>query len=248
MQIDHPKDTAPLRRLWQEAFGDTDAFLDLFFRYGYQAENALCAMSGDTAAAALYWLDCAFRGQKIAYIYAVATNSAFRNQGLCRALMEKAHKILAQRGYAGAVLVPAEKSLFSMYEKMGYRTATTMASFSCKKGEAVSMRPVTVSQYAALRRRYLPEDGCIQEGNLLEFLGSYASFYAGADFLLAGYADEGRFCGLELLGNTAAAPGILAALGLPEGNFRCPGAGAPFAMYLPLSPAEAPGYFGLALD
>jgi hypothetical protein len=59
--------------------------------------------------------------------------------------------------------------------------------------------------------------------------------------------DGEKLLGLELLGNTDAAPGIVAALGCKEGRFRIPG-GTPFAMYRPLSDISAPTYFGLAFD
>ena len=54
-----------LRKLWKEAFGDTDAFLDLFFGTAFSKERSLCAVDGDSVAAALYWLDCEYADQKI---------------------------------------------------------------------------------------------------------------------------------------------------------------------------------------
>lgn len=242
MQIDR------LRQLWQEAFGDTDAFLDCFFCHGYDPSRChSIAISGEIAAA-LYWLDCEYAGRKLAYIYAVATAKAHRGKGLCRTLMAQTHDILKSQCYAGAILVPAQEALFTMYEKMGYRVISAMDSFSCRAGHPVPMKKRTAGEYASLRRQYLPQGGVLQEGRTLDFLGSYADLYSGEDFLLAGYAENGVFVGLELLGNSAAAPGILGALGLSEGRFRIPGKAKPFAMYYPLTDAPAPAYFGLALD
>ena len=107
------------------------------------------------------------------------------------------------------------------------------------------MRQVLPSEYAALRRRYLPKGGVVQENGAVEYLAAGAQLYAGADFLLA---EEDGF-GLELLGNRAAAPGILAALGYDIGTFRTPGNDVPFAMFRPLREAvPAPTYFGLSFD
>ena len=54
---------------------------------------------------------------------------------------------------------------------------------------------------------------------------------------------------MELLGNAAAAPGVLGALGFSHGHFRTPGTALPGAMFRPLrAGADAPGYFGLIFD
>ncbi len=241
-------DTAPLRTLWKAAFGDTDAFLDCFFRHGYDPSRCHSIRINGEIAAALYWLDCEYDGRKLAYIYAVATEESHRGKGLCRALMSQTHDILKSQGYAGSVLVPAGEILFAMYEKMGYRICSTMDSISCQAADPVPMKKRTAGEYAALRRLYLPQGGILQEGKTLDFLHSYADLYSGQDFLLAGYAEDGCFNGLELLGDPAAAPGILGALGVKKGTFRIPGKGQPFAMYYPLTDAPIPGYFGLALD
>ena len=66
MRIDHPReaDFAARRQLWKEAFGDTDAFLDLFEETAFSADRCLCLTEGDTLAAALYCLQlyCDFSG------------------------------------------------------------------------------------------------------------------------------------------------------------------------------------------
>ena len=69
------------------------------------------------------------------------------------------------------------------------------------------------------------------------------------DFLLAAEHDGDSLTGMELLGNAAAAPGILGALGFSRGHFRTPGTALPGAMFRPLrAGADAPGYFGLIFD
>ncbi len=232
---------ADLRRLWKEAFGDTDAFLDSFFETAYSPDRCRYIMIDGCVAAALYWLDCRCDGEKLAYIYAVATAKMHRGKGLCRTLMEDTHTHLKAAGYAGSILVPGEKGLFAMYEKMGYAPFGGMDTLSCQAGTPVSMQEISPAEYAAQRAQYLPHRGVEQDG--MEFLASYANLYAGSDFILAA-TDE---TGLELLGNTAAAPEIAAALGKKEGRFRIPG-NTPFAMYCPLTDFPAPGYFGIAFD
>ena len=241
--------TDPLRSLWQLAFGDSEEFIGSFFDTAYAPERCRVIARSDRVAAALYWLDAEHAGQKFAYIYAVATHPDFRNQGLCRQLMEETHAVLTGQGYSGALLMPAEEGLRQMYGKMGYRECCNVSEFSCKAGAPVPARSVEKDEYARLRRDFLPDGGVIQEGENLDYLATYANFYAGSDFLLAAAPQNGRLHGIELLGNRKAAPGILAALGYGEGTFRTPGEDIPFAMFRPLKEnVKSPRYFGLAFD
>ena len=241
--------TEQLKQLWQLAFGDGEEAIEAFFRTAYSPDRCLYLTEAGRVTAALYWLDCEYRGRKLAYLYAVATHPDHRGKGLCRTLMEKAHSLLAQRGYAAALLRPADTGLRRMYRNMGYKTATCISEFRCSAGEAIPLREVEPAEYARLRRALLPEDGVLQEGVSIAYLASYARLYAGDRFLLAAVKDGAELLGIELLGSRDAAPGILGALGCQKGSFRCPGCGIPFGMFLPLSPdAEEPGYLGLVFD
>lgn len=238
-----------LRQLWQEAFGDSDETIKDFFATGFSPDRYHYICDGDTPVSALYWFDCQLAGQKIAYIYALATLKSHRGQGLAHRLLSETHKLLKKKGYAGAVLVPAE-GLFPFYEEIGYRAATRIDRFICQAGgEPVALREIDTEEYARLRRTYLPAGGVIQEGPALDWLHTYAKFYAGADFLLTAATEGDTLLAQEFWGNTDSARGILTTLGMAEGRFRIPGTGRDFAMYLPLTEdCPTPSYFGLALD
>ena len=238
-----------LRLLWQEAFRDSDAFLDHFWRTGFASERCLCAEKEGAVCAALYWFDCFCDGKKLAYLYAVATKKSHRGQGLCRQLMAKTLTVLKGRGYAGALLCPENEGLFAMYRKMGFCGQLSIREFTVLSGEtSVALRSVDSAEYARLRREYLPAGGVVQDGESLAFLEGFASFYAGTGFLLAARQEDDRLFAMELLGDTAFAPGILTALNAAQGNFRTPGDEKPFALYAPLNDPLTPDYFGLAFD
>lgn len=242
MKIDYPEQSQidQLRSLWKEAFGDSDDFLDIFWETAFSPDRCRCVTADGQVAAALYWFDCRLDGRPIAYLYAVATAKAFRKRGLCRLLMDDTRRLLSELGYCGSILVP-EEHLFPMYESMGYQTCGYVRKFTCRKGdERADLRRIDAGEYGILRRQYLPEGGLLQENESLDFLSRITDLYAGDDFL---YAEDA-----ELLGNTDAAPAILAALGKDSGRFRCPGEETPFAMYLPLDNSPAPTYLGLAFD
>ena len=252
MTIDYPAahQIQALRELWQEAFGDSDAFLDAFFETAFSPERCRVVTEEGRIAAALYWLDCQCAGRKFAYLYAVATGHSYRRRGLCRALMADTHNRLAESGYAGAILVPGEPSLRAFYAGMGYLPGGKIATLKCAPGDkAALLRPIGPAEYARRRAQLLPENGVIQVGENLDFLAGICRLYDGGDFLLAANVEDGVIRGLELLGNTTAAPGIVAALEAELGEFRIPGDEFPFAMYYPLTAnCPEPGYFGLAFD
>lgn len=251
MNIDYPAEgqIPALRKLWQEAFGDDDAFLENFYNVAFAPDRCRCVSIDGEPVAALYWFDCQLAGQPIAYLYAVATKVAHRGKGLCRALMENAHNHLSYLGYAGTVLVPGENALFRMYESLGYFTCSTVSEFLCAAAEEpAALRTIDAEEFCVLRRQYLPDGSVIQEGANLDFLQTLAEFYAGDDFLLTVSRDDSAFFAAELLGNVHAAPSVLTAFGRKEGVFRTPGGDKPFAMYHPLGALEPPEYFGFAFD
>lgn len=241
---------AELRRLWQEAFGDSEETLDNFFATGYSPDRCHCILENGVPVSALYWFDCELCGYKLAYIYAVATLKSHRGKGLARRLMAETHEILKNQGYAGAILVPGEKGLFSYYEQLGYRTATKAADFSAvATASPAFISQITPAEYAAYRRKNLPEGSVLQEGETLSYLATFAKFYKGEDFLLSATKEGEALLVHEILGNTDDSGNILCALACKTGRFRAPGEGRDFAMLLPLeTDCPTPSYFGLALD
>lgn len=237
-----------LRELWKRCFGDTDDFLDVFFSTGFAPERCRCAMDGDALTAALYWLDCRYQGRKLAYIYAVATDLAYRGQGICHALMADTHDLLRRLGYAGALLVPGSDGLWGFYGAMGYVPCAGLSTVSTEAGAPVALEQITPRAYAQRRREQLPQGGVIQEGAALAFLAAQCRFYAGDRCLVAARREGERLFAYELLGDIAAAPGVVAALGASEGELRCPGEAQRYAMYLPLDDDGMPRYFAFGFD
>lgn len=243
-------DIAALRHIWQQAFGDPDAVLDVFFATGFSPDRCHFLREDGAIVSALYWFDCALNGHNLAYIYAVATEKNHRGKGLAHRLMDQTHGILREKGYAGAVLVPGSQELFSLYGLMGYRTVTAIREFSARWGDtSARLQEIDAARYAQLRKTYLPAGGVVQEGAALDFLHTQTGFFAGEDFMLAATVQGETLLAQELLGNARTAPEILRTFGTPQGQFRTPGAGRDFAMLFPLRPdCPVPSYFGLALD
>lgn len=251
MNIKSPatEDILGLRALWKEAFSDTDEFLDVFFAAAFSSDRSFCIKDDLEVVAALYIFDCLLEGNKIAYIYAVATAKTHRGKGLCNTLMEHTHNTLKAKGYKGAILVPGSESLFEFYAKMGYKTCCYLKrqEFSAREFSE-PVRKIQAEEYAALRREFLPRGGVIQEGENLTLLSTYAEFYSGEDFIFAASQQDSTLVCYELLGNSEKAPFILSALSCQTGHFRTPGKDTPFAMYLPFEGDDYPSHFAFAFD
>ena len=252
MKIDFPVPAQydQLMALWQEAFGDSEEFVDGFFCTGFSPARCRCATENGNVIAALYWFDVRYEKQHFAYVYAVAVKKTHRNRGICTALMEDAHAHLWLRGYDGILLMPQNDALRKMYGKLGYETCTRMDDFTCEAdAEPVQLRRIGRDEYAALRREFLPEGGALQEEEKIAYLEMMAFFYAGEDFLLAAHKNGKHLYCPELLGNRDAAPGIAAALGCADGHFRCPGESQPGTMLRKLvEDVNPPKYLGLTFE
>ena len=250
MIIKHPEkeDIPGLRLLWQEAFGDSDSFLDGFFATGYSPDRCRMILADRRPVAALYWFDCRWQDQKLAYIYAVATDKAYRGRGLCSRLMEDTHRLLQRRGYGAAVLVPGSPGLFTLYEKLGYKTFCPMEmTVLSPEGAATAAKKITGPEYNRLRRQLLPEGGILQEGATTDYLAAFTDFYAGEDFLACVSREDRTLYFQEYLGDPEKAAALIKALDADAGHLRLPG-GKDYAMYYSLGSIDLSGaYFGIAL-
>ena len=250
MIIDHPgkNHIEQLKKLWQSAFGDDQAFIDSFFRTAFAYDRCRCVLREDRVAGAVYWFDCSWQGGKLAYVYALAVDGPHRGKGLGRLLMGDVRACLLAGGYEGVLLKPGEDWLWDYYGSMGFEPFGSV----CEKALSAAGRPEKLQKLGALafdraRRAYLPAGGVRQEGQMTAFLEELGAFFEGEDFLAAVSGREKRV--LEFLGNEEKLPGLLAALELDTAVVRLPGGARPAAMYLPLKGgARKPEYFGLPAD
>lgn len=241
------KDRPALTRLWQEAFGDEIAYIDAFFETAWAPERSRVAVVDGEIAGMHFWFDCELDGQKLAYLYAVATDKRFRGRGVATKLMEDGERLLKERGYAGAILSPGSESLFRFYADRGYETVGFRSEERIMAGAPIPIREVGEQEYAAIRRKLLPENGVRQEGESLRFLHRFSRFYAGEGFCAAVYGSEAFLP--EYLGDTKMIPGLLGTLGLGEASVRMPGGDVPNAMGKWFSPADKRRiYLGFVFD
>lgn len=193
-----PSDIPALRTLWKQAFGDSEEYLDIFFRTAYAPERSRVVCREGKIAGGAYWLDCSLGETKLAYVYAVAIDESCQSQGLGSRLMEDIHRLLTAQGYFGVLLVPGDEGLRRYYQRFGYRTVSCHGEYHPVPGTRIS-----AERYALLRRSLLPENGVIQEGENMAFLNKLAFFYENESTICA-VSRQGNRC-LELLGSDAPA-------------------------------------------
>ncbi len=106
--------------LWQEAFGDSEEVVLDYMNALYTPDNMIVYTEGEKVVAMASMLAISCKAKKGRYVYAVATAKSHRGKGLCKEVMSFVEKAARERGESFLILVPAEKSLFEFYEKMGY--------------------------------------------------------------------------------------------------------------------------------
>lgn len=249
MIIDNPspEHVAALRRLWQQAFGDPDSFLDSFFSAGFAFDRCRCVFRESEPVAAVYLFDGLWQEKKVAYLYALAVEKKHRGQGLSRLLLADTHAALQRTGYAGAILEPATPSLQAYYARLGYKSFGSRQEKTFFAGEtSVNCMELGALGYEQKRRSLLPEGGIAQEGALTEFLQTQAVLWGGDGFVAAVSRQEPVV--LEFLGDTQLLPGLLQTWQLPKASVRLPG-GTATSMYFSFhGETETPAYFGLPMD
>ncbi len=233
------------KQLWRQAFGEDG--LDAFFATGYDEKRSAVICLENQPISALYWLDYTWRGEKFAYIYAVATDEKFRGQGYGKKLMEKAHKILQAQGYAGAILVPAEQHLVNWYEKQGYTPFCFRKKQAIPAGKAIPVTEITPEQYGQLRQARI-SDAPRPGKEVYAYFATYGGFYQGEDCLFAAALQGDTAYFQEFLGDDQRLSSVIAALGAEKGIASLPDANTPFAMIKRFTDGPMLDYFSFALD
>lgn len=115
-------DELACKRLWMEAFGDDEAFVDSFIIRYYSRRHALTATVDGRLAAMLHLVPFETELGRTTYIYGVATAEAFRRRGLAAGLMREAMQRIEERGDAAAFLIPTpgEEWLRTFYGGYGF--------------------------------------------------------------------------------------------------------------------------------
>ncbi len=103
--------------LWHNVFGDDEKYITYFLNE-CKNKNCLGYFVDDELVSMLFLIDCKYMNHSGKYIYAVATDENFRNQGYASLLVNEAKKYMNDFLW----LIPANEKLFDFYAKLGFET------------------------------------------------------------------------------------------------------------------------------
>ena len=161
------EDKRALYALWQKTFGDEPAVIDRFFQCVTPNDIIVCGETGNPVSA-LYMprveLRCGEKTLSAAYIYAAATDTAYRGRGLMTYLLQFAAENAQRQSLDGLYLVPAERTLFDYYGARGFVTAffKKLVQYSRSELKAIcetpaTALPISASQFFKTREQALQE-------------------------------------------------------------------------------------------
>lgn len=106
--------------MWQDIFGDSDAYLDYYMRYKWPVNMVFLLTEGDLPCSMLQlnpYRVCQDGGeQELHYIVGVSTREELRGRGYMGLLMRRALRYLHDRGEAWTYLMPAEEAIYKPFD------------------------------------------------------------------------------------------------------------------------------------
>lgn len=153
-------DYVGLKELWKACFDDSPQAVDNFFLKTVTPDNVIAAFDGERAVGAVYLIESTVTadGKEYGayYIYGVCTHPLYRKKGIMTECFSELEKIALRKNIDYVFLVPAEESLFKMYEKLGFKTGfgyceETVYSPEKNKGQFDFVK-LSYGQYVKFRR------------------------------------------------------------------------------------------------
>ena len=155
---DNDKDC--IKDIWRYCFGDTEAFVELFFDRKYRPQNTLCACVDGNVVSDLqlipYTINLHGQAVPVDYIVGVATMPAHRGGGLVRKLMVEALRNVRGKGHIISVLMPFN---FGFYRKFGWETCYAKKKYKLNMNDIAGlashyghMRAIDISTNVAVLR------------------------------------------------------------------------------------------------
>ncbi len=155
--------------MWKRCFGDSDDYMELYFRYKYRPEDTLLYMEGSKAVSSMQMLtyQFTFHGEEIPVIYlsGVCTLSCYRNRGYARALLMEGFSEAAQREVPLMILVPQEAGLMNWYTRYGFTQTFDAGSepLPSLKGLLDRHEGNLETAYSEFNHRYRKQDMTVQK-------------------------------------------------------------------------------------
>ncbi len=145
-----------LKALWQTAFDDSIESLDYFFENTVSPQRVMAIYEYNKPVSVLYMLESEIiiseKKYSAYYIYAVCTHPDFRGKGLMKSLFKELFNVAKSRNIDYLFLVPEEKSLFKVYEKLGFEIGFSysqkeVSKIDCSNNQQIKKQNLTYKEY-----------------------------------------------------------------------------------------------------
>lgn len=113
-------DERACKALWQEVFGDDDAFVDAFLMRYYKRRHLLAVWEEERMISMVHRIPFRSELGLTGYLYGVATAPDRRGRGWAGNLLREAITRAREEGCDALVLIPSEESLKEFYGRLGF--------------------------------------------------------------------------------------------------------------------------------
>lgn len=165
-----------LKKIWSECFGDSDDYIDLFFKNRFGTSQAIAAVIEGKTVGAMYLLPVTAYEygnlKKGWYAYAIGILEKYRKKGIYAAIhSEICEYIKAHNQFY--ILCPANQKLYEYYRGLGFNDYACLAEitlFSDKGNDDYTLNSISPAEYVRERSSYFNEDGVILwDENAIEY-------------------------------------------------------------------------------
>lgn len=151
------------KQLYAACFsGETPKEIDHCFANYLSAATPLYQSAENGLSAMLFLIDCSLiKGDKqwpFYYLYAACTAKQFRGQGQMTNLLARAVQTAATQNKAGICLLPATEPLYRFYQKNGYQSRLSAATFTATPVKNECCTTLTAEEYLACRKKLLKNE------------------------------------------------------------------------------------------
>lgn len=146
-----------LKELYQEAFNDSEGYLNYFFSQKYRAENVIFVKEAKKIVSALHLVKKTLKIEDITYsmpfVVAAATLKSYQNQGYMKRVLKQSMTELYNRKYSLCALAPFNESF---YQPFGFETMirTSQKKIELDLTHSIQKRIATVEDIDSLIQIY----------------------------------------------------------------------------------------------
>ena len=146
-----------LRELWCKVFGDSPAFVDMF--YDTLRAKAYVLTEDDEVKSCLTLFEAGnYLGKTVMVSYAICTAPAARGKGYASALVSHIREFVLDEGKL-SLICPANEGLISFYERLGYKPHFYADNFEAEIEDdaSVSIEKIDSAEYGRYREAFLAD-------------------------------------------------------------------------------------------